>query len=155
MIQRIQTVYLFLVLVLTLLFMYFPVGSLQPGDTKFMIKIWEINPTGYQEYGIPKGYFGYTGLIIAIAIMALSIYTTLQFKRRLHQIKLGKTNILLNVMLVVLTFFYLDDLKTGFEQYFSYQAGVIFPLLSMVFILMANRAIRKDEDRVGAASRLR
>jgi hypothetical protein len=93
--------------------------------------------------------------VIAIIVMIVSIYTTFQFRKRIIQIKLGKANILLNVFLVVVTFFYLDGIKEGIAAQFSYKIGVVFPLLSMILILMANRAIRRDENLVRATDRLR
>jgi hypothetical protein len=155
MIQRIQTVYLFLTMIFTLLFITFPVGSLQIGDAEYLIKIWSVTPDGYKEFGIEPGFLGYVASVIAIIVMIVSIYTTFQFRKRLFQIKLGKMNILLNVMLVVLTFFYLDSVREDVAAQFSYKVGVVFPLLSMILILMANRAIRRDENMVRAADRLR
>jgi hypothetical protein len=155
MIQRIQTVYLFLVMIFTLLFLIFPVGGFQAATDNFLVKTWSIIPEGYQELGIETGFLGYIASALAIIVMIVSIYTTFQFKKRLLQIKLGKMNILLNVFLVVLTFFYLDNVREDVAAQFSYKVGVVFPLLSMILILMANRAIRRDENMIRAADRLR
>jgi hypothetical protein len=37
----------------------------------------------------------------------------------------------------------------------SYQFGIFFPLVSLVCIIMASRAIRKDEALVKSSDRLR
>ncbi len=155
MIQRIQTVYLFLVVVFSLFFLFLPLGHFMVNDSKVLIKsLGQAN-----EYLDAAGMFvqlaGYIILAITFVVMALSVYTTLQYKRRLFQIQLGKVNILLHVIIVVITFFYIDGLKELINDTFSYGAAIFFPLLSMIMILMANRAIRKDENMVRAADRLR
>jgi hypothetical protein len=155
MIQRIQSIYLFLVVVFTLLYLFFPSGSMNLSNETYKIYSWGIAPEGADTLESQKGFLGYIGLVTAFIIMFLSVYTTFQFKKRIFQIKLGKINILLHLILVVVTFFYLDNLKDIAEQAFSYRPGIIFPLVSMVLILMANRAIRKDENLVRAADRLR
>jgi len=155
MLQRIQTVYLFLVLVFTLLFLFFPLGSLEVGATLFVIKTWGVSPESEQILGDYNKLLGMLSLILAFIVMILTVYITLQYKNRLLQIKLGKINILVHMILIVAAFFYLDSIKQGLEDFFSYGVAIIFPLLSMILILMANRAIKRDEELVRSADRLR
>lgn len=155
MLQRIQTVYLFLVLVFAVLFLSFPMATLQAGVESFIVKPWGIVPSGTLDV---EGYFSVLGivcLVLAFVIMILSVYTTYKFKQRLLQIRLGKINLFLHMILVVSAFFYLDGIRKGLDASFSYGLAVIFPLLSMVMIFMANRAIRRDEELVRSADRLR
>lgn len=155
MLQRIQTVYLFLVLLFAVLFLVFPVASLDLGHESVSIKLYEV--FGVHNYlGLEGGSFtGIISLVLPFIIMVLSLYTTFQYKNRFKQIKLGKINIFLHVGLVVSTFFYLDQIKSIFQGAFSYGAGIVFPLVAMVLVLLANRAIKKDEDLVRSADRLR
>ncbi|MBW6477923.1 MAG: DUF4293 domain-containing protein [Bacteroidales bacterium] len=155
MLQRIQTVYLFLVLVFTLLFLFFPLGALDMGATSYVIKTWSVSPKSEQILGDYNNLLGILSLILAFVVMILTVYITLQYKNRLLQIKLGKVNILMHMVMIVSAFFYIDSIKKGMEDFFSYGVAIIFPLLSMILILMANRAIRKDEDLVRSADRLR
>lgn len=155
MIQRIQTVYLFIVFIFAVLFLLMPKGSLEIDGIVYQIRSWKIaDDEGLNRLNY-NNVLGILSMIIPFVIMILTIYTTLIFKQRLLQIKLGKLNMLLHVALVVVTFFYLDALKSEFDGYFSYGIAIIFPLLSMLLILMANRAIRKDEQLVRSADRLR
>jgi len=155
MIQRIQTVYLFLVLVFTLLFLFFPLGSLEIGATSYVIKTWGVSPVSEQILGDYNKVLGVISMILAFVVMILTVYITLQYKNRLLQIKLGKINILIHMVMVVTAFFYIDSIKKGLEEFFSYGVSIIFPLLSMILILMANRAIKRDEELVRSADRLR
>lgn len=155
MIQRIQTVYLFLVFVFALLFLIFPKGSIDINGVVYSIKSWSINSADGAEKLDYSNILGVVSMIIPFIIMILSIYTTLLFKNRLLQIKLGKINIFLHVILVVSTFFFLDGIKSNYTGEFSYGVGLVFPLLSMVLVLLAGKAIRKDEELVRSADRLR
>lgn len=155
MIQRVQTVYLFLVFLFSLLFLLFPKGYLEISSA-----IYEIRSTGLTEKEgnealSAAGVLRYFAMFLPIFIMILTLYTTGSFKNRVLQMKLGKINILLHVVLVVSTFFFLDSIKNLYSGEFSYGVAVIFPLASMILILLANRAIRRDENLVRSADRLR
>lgn len=155
MIQRIQSLYLFLVLIFTLLFLFFPLGSLEIGSDIFIIKTWGISPDSEDVIGEYSNLPGLVSLVLAFVVMLLTLFTIFRFKNRLLQIKLGKINILIHMLMVVSAFFFVDSVKKGLEDFFSYGIAIIFPLLSMIMILMANRAIRKDEQLVRSADRLR
>lgn len=155
MLQRIQSLYLFLVLVFTLLFLFFPLGSLEIGSDIFIIKTWGISPSSEEVFGNYSNVLGLVSLVLAFIVMILTVYTTFQYKNRLLQIRLGKINILIHMLMVVSAFFFIDSIKKGLDDFFSYGIAIIFPLLSMILILMANKAIRKDEELVRSADRLR
>ncbi|TVQ13568.1 MAG: DUF4293 family protein [Bacteroidetes bacterium] len=155
MIQRIQTVYLFLGFIFAVLFLTFPLGNIDINGMVYVVKSWNIVSADGTEKLDYSGILGVIAMILPFIIMILCIYTTFLYKNRLLQIKLGKINIFLHVILVVSTFFYLDGIKSQFPGEFSYGPAVIFPLLAMVFLLLAGRAIRKDEELVRSADRLR
>jgi hypothetical protein len=155
MIQRIQTVYLFLVFIFALIFLFLPKGTIDVGGVLFEVKSWRIisvDGTQTLEY---SGFLRIMTVVTPFLIMILSIVTTFLYKQRLLQIKLGKLNLLLHLLLVVVTFFYLDSVRIAFNAHLSYGVGIIFPLISMVLVFLANRAIRRDEELVRSADRLR
>ncbi len=155
MIQRIQTVYLFSVFIFAVLFLILPKGNLEIDGMVYQIGSWNIaSDDGLNRLNY-SNVWGILSMIIPFVIMILTIYTTLIYKQRVLQIKLGKLNMLLHIILVVGTFFYLDALKSEFPGHFSYGIAIVFPLLSMLLILLANRAIRRDEQLVRSADRLR
>jgi hypothetical protein len=155
MIQRIQTVYLFLVFLFALIFLFMTKGTIEVGGVIFEIKSWRIiseDGTQTLEY---SGFLRIMVTSIPFIIMILSIITTFMYKQRILQITLGKLNLLLHVLLVVVTFFYLDAIRISFNAHLSYGVGIVFPLISMILVVMANRAIRRDEQLVRSADRLR
>jgi hypothetical protein len=155
MIQRVQTVYLILVLIFALLFIFLPMGYLSTPGTTLSIKAWNLPETILEATSYATALLGWLSLVLAIIIMILTLHMILQFRKRLYQIKIGKILILLHLVTVVSTFFYLDNIKEIALGTFSYGIAIIFPLISMLLVLMANRAIRRDENLVRSADRLR
>ena len=158
MLQRIQTLYLAIVAIACALLFFFPLANYYnefQGNYKFFI------------YGIrcmdpePKVVFNLfftiplIFLVVASCIMAVS--TILLFKNRPLQIRLCAFNMLTNIVLImVIFFFYAPRIKTMtmIEPEYNYH-GMALPLVSLLFLIFASRAVRKDEALVKSADRLR
>lgn len=69
--------------------------------------------------------------------------------------RLGRMNLLLHLVFVVIAFVFIDNAGKALETSIKYGPAIIFPLISMVLIFLANKAILKDEKLVKAADRLR
>ena len=156
MLQRIQSAYLFIVFIFSVLFgvlplAYFPADA--PGIPLRLLQYRVFMDAFAQMEG---GWQGAMLIILFAAAMLLTVYTTFQYRKRLHQISMGKLNILLHVALIMLSFFFIDSLRGQMVAgEFSYGPAVFFPVISLIFILLANKAIRKDENLVRAADRQR
>ncbi len=136
MLQRIQTVYLLLVLVFSCVLPNFlQLGVQKDGNALFF-----------------TDNFLYMGLFVASGLLALlSIFS---FKKRQNQFVLGRLNMILNLILLGLLVF--NSLKLSGESQVSVKGiGIILPILSIVFLVLANKAIKKDEDLVKSVDRLR
>jgi len=85
---------------------------------------------------------------------ALSFVTIFLFKKRSLQFILGRVNIILN--LILLGVFVYQSLTLSGESDFS-EKGIekLIPIVSIVFIALANKAIKKDEQLVKSVDRLR
>ena len=92
--------------------------------------------------------------IAAIVIVFLKEQHTLKKQHRQHQFVLNRFNILSN--LILLGVFSWRVLQSSGENSFS-EKGVqlVVPFISIVFLFLANRAIRRDEELVKSADRLR
>jgi hypothetical protein len=94
----------------------------------------------------------YFGLFLGSA--ALSLLSIFMFKNRKLQFVLGRLNIILNVIL--LGFFVYQSLNISGEALVSEKGiGIFLPILSIVLLVLANKAIKKDEDLVKSVDRLR
>ena len=136
MLQRIQTLYLIITgFTLAGLYIWFPV--LTTKDKVVLIS--------NQEPLV----FGLLFTCIALAIIAV-----LTFKKRQTQFVLNRLNIILNF--VLLGVFVYRSLSIPGETLVSQKGiGVLLPIISIVFLVLANKAIKKDEDLVKSVDRLR
>ena len=150
MIQRIQTLYLLLVVILgTLLCFFSPVQFLMPDATEY----------------IPLQAFDKWPLaVMSIAVPMLALVTVFLFKRRLLQARLNIMNVILCLGYYAMLALYVAFVLKGYEPidtntlagadwYFNVWAAI--PLVNVVLIMMATRRILKDEALVRAADRLR
>ncbi len=155
MIQRIQTVYLFLVFLFAILYVVLPLAHFPAVMPDMPLRVIQ-----YNEFMIATGITGsWMGalLIVLFALAALvTVYTTFLFRRRITQIRLGKYNMIIHAAIIMTSFFFVDNIKKQVSDAgFSYGAGIVFPVISLLLILLANRSIRKDEELVRSADRIR
>lgn len=150
MIQRIQTLYLFLVVVLgTLLCFFSPVQFLLATGTDY------ITLTSFAKWPLA---------VITVAVPLIALVDIFLFKRRLLQARINVVNVVLCVGYYALLALYIAFAVKGYEPV----NGVVLtgadwyptpwasiPLVNMILTLMATRRILKDEALVRAADRLR
>ncbi|AXT19287.1 DUF4293 family protein [Flavobacteriaceae bacterium AU392] len=135
MLQRIQTLYLLVVAIISL-------GLI------FVFYLWTLNKIPF----FAKDDILYLSLFIGSGILAfISIFI---FKNRKLQFVLGRLNIILNFTLLALFVYRLLN-TPGENQISENGVGVLLPLFSIVFLVLANKAIKKDEDLVKSVDRLR
>ena len=136
MLQRIQTVYLIIsALIVGGLYLWFPLVQDEAGAVVI-------------ERSEPLVF----GLIFAsIMLVVISI---LSFKKRQLQFVLNRLNIISNF--VLLGVFVYRSLTLSGETLVSEKGiGVLLPIISIVFLVLANKAIKRDEDLVKSVDRLR
>lgn len=136
MLQRIQTIYLFL-------------AALVSAGLIFVFSLWE-NPAGETVYAEDRI------LVFALFLVSalISFMTIFLFKNRKLQFVLGRLNIILNLILLGL-FVYWSLNISGESQISEKGIGMLIPIISIVFLVLANKAIKKDEDLVKSVDRLR
>lgn len=136
MIQRIQSLYLLVVALM---------GSLLP---LWMI-LW-LDAEGNEV-------FAHTEIMAIIPFYlsaALAVIAIFLFKNRQNQFVVNRLNMILNLFL--LGFFVYRSLNLSGETLVSEKGiGMLIPVFSIVFLVLANRAIKKDEDLVKSVDRLR
>lgn len=136
MIQRIQTLYLLIVILLT-------------AALPFWVNLWS-DVNGNEIYAQNDVLISAT--FFASAILAL--VAIFLFKKRQYQFVANRLNMILNLFL--LGFFVYRSLNLSGETSVSEKGiGMLIPIFSIVFLVLANKAIRKDEDLVKSVDRLR
>jgi len=135
MLQRIQTVYLAIALIIAAVLPYF-------------FPLWKIDGKDFM-FNKDLLYVSLFGL--STALTAISI---ISFKKRQHQFVLNRLNIILNLILLGL-FVYRSLNLSGGATAPEKGIGMFLPIFSIVFLVLANKAIKKDEDLVKSVDRLR
>lgn len=94
-------------------------------------------------------------LLLNGAIVLLSFISVLMYSKRPLQFKLTMFAFLINVILIIVIFYTADSMQSKIKVEAQYKFGAILPLISMVLLILASKAIRKDEKLVKGADRLR
>ncbi|GAB4252452.1 MAG: DUF4293 domain-containing protein [Vicingaceae bacterium] len=157
MLQRIQTVYLGLVVILGFVFSFIPVlGFSYEGNQYFMNAYHTVlvEENGVKDIFRNMGVGTLSGLVVLNSLIVIFLY-----KKRQLQIKLCKLNILLLALEVAGIALYADAAKELIaiegEVETKMTFGIFIPVISLILTYLATRAIRKDEELVRAADRLR
>ncbi len=140
MLQRIQTVYIL-------------IAFIAAGILPFIFPLWT---TGTDENYYFWGNLAFILLFIFSAM--LSIVSIFRYKNRKSQFIIGRFNIILNLILLGLFIYQSLNLsgETDPNTIVSEKGiGMFLPIVSIVFLSLANKAIKKDEDLVKSVDRLR
>ena len=144
MIQRIQSVYLLL-------------ATLISGGLIFVFNLW-INELGEKFFVIDSFNTG-NALLVTVAVLffvsgLLSGITIFKFKNRQLQFVLGRLTILINFILLGILVYFSQNLS-GEIQVSEKGIGLLIPIFTIFLVVMANKAIKKDEELVKSVDRLR
>ena len=144
MIQRIQSLYLFISAVISL-------------GLTFVFSLWKnVKDIEYfvMNLFIEKAIDFKIIPILFILSGLLSVISIFLFKKRKNQFVINRFNILINLILLGVLIYHLLTLS-GDTQVSEKGIGVVLPIVVVVLLVMANKAIKKDEDLVKSVDRLR
>jgi hypothetical protein len=150
MIQRIQSI--FLLLVALCLACTFFVDIAQVGEATLSVHGIEAPETISVAPFLP---FPLSAMVIGLVL--LTLFVLFSFKNRKRQLLLGRLNYLLILVFIVLTFLSISDLQKELNDINAnpYLWGAYLPIISLGLHLLANRAIKRDEELVKSLDRLR
>jgi hypothetical protein len=130
MIQRIQTFFLFLISITSLLGLFF------------------LPPIDFPDLGLPIPMVLKSYLILTAV---LAFLTLLLFKSRKTQLLLNRLHFFVQILAAAGLFYgtvNMDDLNV-------YLPWVVMPLLALILLILSSRFIKKDEDLIRSIDRLR
>ncbi|MBE7629096.1 DUF4293 domain-containing protein [Tenacibaculum piscium] len=144
MIQRKQSLYLFIAGILSgILPFVFSLWTTQSAISVYIIDLF--SSVSLLEKATP---------ILFLMSALLSIVTLFLFKKRELQFVLGRLNILINLFLVGILI-YLSQTLSGEASVSEKGIGMFLPILVILLVVLANKAIKKDEDLVKSVDRIR
>ena len=157
MIQRIQSIYLLLAAVSLILTAFFGFSSYQVGsEEEVLFNLFGISGS------IEKISVWFPYKIVVPLIAALCIYSIVKFKNRKLQLFIGKVLYLLILLLIVFIFIDVLSLASKINKVSetetvktTYGLGLYLSVISLPFVFLANRSIKRDEKLVRDVDRLR
>ena len=162
MIQRRQTIFMFLSAIISALLFFMPLISFNANGEVMRFTIFGIeNPidtlTLSQSYTWP--------LIVLTILMTLApLVTIFLYKKRELQVRLCHLNMLVNIIFIGLVFIYYEsDVMSVifavendiYSLDVAYFIGMAFPLVNLVLEILAIRGIKKDIELLKSIDRLR
>ena len=137
MLQRIQTVYLILaILVAGVLPFFLPLYTLNNGKEVFFMQ----NMVYVTLFGLS---------------LTLSLLSILSYSKRQNQFVMNRLNMSLNLILLGLFVYCSLNLSGETEMVSEKGIGMFLPIIVIVLLVLANKATKKDEDLVKSVDRLR
>lgn len=157
MLQRIQTVFLALVVIVGVLASFFSILSFTGYETTYVMNLYKTVAADDATNVVAKN-MGVGVLQGVVQVLALVIIFL--FKNRQLQMKLAKLNILLIALQIAAIVVYIDTVKsaigaTSEDIVVNFKFGAAIPLLSLVLTYLAIHFIKKDDKLVRSADRLR
>jgi len=144
MLQRIQTVYLLIAILLG-------------GLVAFLVPFWadSNDKLVYLNSMLQTGEVFFMIIPVIFMVSALmAVLTLISFKNRTKQIIYNRVNIVINFLLLGIVVYHQLNLP-GETMVSEKGIGVFIPLLVIVFLALANKAIIKDDKLVKSVDRLR
>jgi hypothetical protein len=155
MIQRVQTVYLFLAAVFSGLMFFFPFIEMVDSN-QYLLQfnyngVFRLEPDGnvLLQAALPV-------TIIISTTLVLSLLAIFLYKKRVIQMRLCIYNILLLLGSMGLIYYYYSQIadKLSIGEH-AFRLAFIFPLVAAILNFLAFRSIRRDEKLVKSYDRIR
>jgi len=137
MLQRIQTIYLLLALVAT-------------GILPFFTPLWTMTD-GKPYYFVQNEIY----VVVLGLSTTLSLLSIISYNKRQNQFVIGRLNIILNLILLGLFVYRSLNLSGETLAVSEKGIGMFLPIVAIVLLVLANKAIKRDEDLVKSVDRLR
>jgi hypothetical protein len=155
MIQRVQSIYLALATIVISILLFSPVGIF----TDSSANIYNLSFKGFSQfvnYGWLVKYKCYLMDSIILLTLATSVISIFYFKNRKEQIRICWLQIILN-LLILLSFYYeINIAKVHFLlSCSSLYITTILPVIAIILVYLAMKAIKKDENLVRSMDRIR
>ncbi len=159
MIQRVQTIFLFLVAVAMILATYFPIWiQVNTDQTQSLtLTAWSLTHLDLEtQEAISQTNTFYLGSLSIVAAL-IALFSLSQFKNRTKQMFLNMINSLVMVINLGLVVYLTYSKNADFNPTASgsFMIGFYCIVLAMVFNIIANRFIRKDEMLIKSVDRIR
>jgi uncharacterized membrane protein YhdT len=158
MIQRLQSVFLFLAFVATVVLYFYPIAGVYSDLHTYKLYVYELKNMVPGEASLFTFMTTFPLLLLNIIVGVIAVTSIFLYKNRIRQAKIVRLAILLEIVFIALVFFvYAGIIEKNLFASPEYleESGMYFPLISLIFLILAYRFIMKDEKLVRSVDRLR
>ncbi len=155
MIQRIQTVYLLIITVLSAVVFFLPVAGLYNQIDNIQYTLDYKGVSLVSENAAKVVYNTWALSAIPVIISILSLITIFLFKKRILQLRLTVFNLVIMLGYYGMLFLYLWLAKAKLNADWHLEFVTAFPLVCIILAGLAMRSISKDEALVRSLNRIR
>lgn len=145
MIQRIQSLFLLFVVIIS--------------GTLLFVPVYELHDFSQSDPAAAVNAFNIKDntllMILNSAIGLMALISIFLYKWRNVQIRFCNISLLLTCLLIGLLFFVADTMSSNMNQRIQYKYGSYLPLIELIFLYLAARYVKKDDELVRSADRLR
>jgi hypothetical protein len=153
MIQRIQTLYLFIALILMDIVMIFPMAIIVFGQEEALFYIAGLKPVppaiNSPAGALPLTILLFTNLLLIVA--AILLYKRLKLQMR---ITIVNTALLLLTELVIVVYLFRFISLPGAGTH-TFSLPIVFPLISAILLYLAYRGMKHDKELLDSLNRIR
>lgn len=162
MIQRIQSLYLVIVVLLSGLSFAFPLAVFE--STNFAPSPYNLIPASASAdvTYIPQETVAWNAISFPVAVGLLSLIAIFLYKDRMKQVRVVAVAFLLDVIYAGFLFLWIIDsqakalaMQNVEGIHIVYGMSSYIPIAQIILLILAQRAIRKDEKLVRSSERLR
>ena len=155
MIQRIQTLYLLVIVILSGITLFSPFAALTnvADGLQYVVNLKGVSLVASTGNQLIQNVWALTALMSIIPLVALT--TVFLYKKRILQIRLSIFNTVLMAGYYGLLFIYLWQSGEKLHAEWSLEIVSAFPLINIVLNVLAIRSIGKDEALVKSLNRIR
>ena len=153
MIQRRQTIYMLLTVILSALLFFMPLASFNANDNIMRFTIFGIqNPI--EGVSLSTTYT-WPLVVLTILMTLVPLVAIFLYKKRELQVHLCRLSMLFNIVFVGLVFIYYESDIDIYTLDVAHFIGMAFPLVNLVLEILAIRGIKKDIALLKSIDRLR
>ena len=156
MIQRIQSIYLFLAAALGVSLFCFPFAEIVTGGNNVALTVCHLSPA---VEGVSAAAMTPLALVTSLFVV-LCLIALFKFHNRAMQMKITKLCGYLQILIFVAMIAFIIGLsKTPGSDKLTVEVSfcmpMAFPIVNFILLILAHRGIKKDDDLVKSADRLR
>lgn len=155
MIQRIQTVYLLAIVILSVILLFSPIADLinKTNNLIYLVDFKRILLVKSTGNILESNIWWLTTITAIVPIFAL--ITIFSYKNRIKQIRLSVINMLFMICFYIVLFVYLWSACSRLQTDWHLRLVAVFPLINLILNYLAIGSIGKDEALVKSLNRIR